>query len=267
MSWLTRLLSPSRPPEDPSGDVAWLDVSGYEWVYAVGDVHGEYALMLQMEELIARDWERLGRPSACTLYVGDVIDRGAKSAHILDHLTRPSRHTMDTHVLRGNHEQFMLDFIDDPKAHLDWLSFGGSETLASYGIFETRSDFSRMRGRDIGALLTASIPEGHTKFLRALPHAADAGRFLFCHAGVDPTKPLAAQGPEDFMWARDRFMAHEGALERVVVHGHTPVARAAAVHHRVSIDTGAYSTGTLSGCRVNLLRSDLEILVAGGLEA
>ena len=136
----------------------------------------------------------------------------------------------------------MLDFIDDPKAHLDWLSFGGSETLASYGIFETRSDFSRMRSRDIGALLTASIPEGHTKFLRALPHAADAGRFLFCHAGVDPTKPLAAQGPEDFMWARDRFIAHEGALERCG-HGHTP-SRGRRPYTTGSALTRGPSTGT-----------------------
>ena len=262
MNWLGRLFAGPKQ-RDLSRDVVWLDLAGYEWVYAVGDVHGEYDLMLEMEKLIVLDWERLGRPRACTLYVGDLIDRGPKSAHVLDYMTCCSGHVMDTYVLRGNHEQFMLDFLDDPKSHLDWLSFGGTETLASYGIYHTRSDFSRKRSREIQSLLSSSIPDSHIKFLGSLPHAADAGQFLFCHAGMDPTKPVASQSAEDFMWARDRFMAHEEALERVVVHGHTPVIQAEVSGSRVSIDTLAYSTGILSGCRVNLLQADIKIVVAG----
>ena len=66
----------SRPPEDPTGDVAWR--RELQWVYAVGDVHGEYALMLQMEELRGTG---SGSAAQVPLYVGDVLT-GAASLHI-----------------------------------------------------------------------------------------------------------------------------------------------------------------------------------------
>jgi len=162
----------------------------------VGDVHGCLELARDLENKIHEAAGADAGPSAI-LYLGDVIDRGPKSAHVLDHLTRRRPAGLPRMCLRGNHEQFFLDFLEDPKGSLDWLDFGGRETLNSYGIYETRSAFERMGAADIKSILAASIPEAHAAYLRALPHFALGARVLFCHAGVNPTRGIPEQTAED----------------------------------------------------------------------
>ena len=36
--------------------------------------------------------------------------------------------------LKGNHEAFMLDVLEDPKKISDWRQYGGLPTLMSYGL-------------------------------------------------------------------------------------------------------------------------------------
>ena len=234
----------------PSGAPRRLDLSGFDTVYAVGDAHGCLGLARALEERIHADAAKGGAGEAAILYLGDVVDRGPKSAHLLDHLTRKNAPGLPRLCLRGNHEQFLLDFVEDPRGSLDWLDFGGRETLNSYGLYETRASLERRTAREIRDLLAATIPGEHLDYLAALPHYALEGHALFCHAGVDPTKSIAEQTAEDFMWARDRFLGHGGGFERLVVHGHTPVSRAAEAGGRVSVDTGAHETGVLSCAKV-----------------
>ena len=238
-----------------------LDISAYETIYAVGDVHGCLELARDLELKIHEAAEADEGRSAI-LYLGDVIDRGPKSAHVLDHLTRKRAGGLPRLCLRGNHEQFFLDFLEDPKGSLDWLDFGGRETLNSYGIYETRSSLERRSAADIKSLLAASIPEAHAEYLRVLPHFARGARVLFCHAGVNPTRGIPEQTAEDYMWARDRFLAHSGQFECLVVHGHTPVPRAEKVDMRVPIDTGAHETGLLSCAKVNPATGDVSFLTS-----
>ena len=238
-----------------------LDISAYDTIYAVGDVHGCLELTRDLENKIHEAAGADAGPSAI-LYLGDVIDRGPKSAHVLDHLTRRHPAGLPRMCLRGNHEQFFLDFLEDPKGSLDWLDFGGRETLNSYGIYETRSAFERMGAADIKSILAASIPEAHAAYLRALPHFALGARVLFCHAGVNPTRGIPEQTAEDYMWARDRFLAHSGQFECLVVHGHTPVPRAEKVDTRVPVDTGAHETGLLSCAKVNPATGDVSFLTS-----
>jgi len=238
-----------------------LDISAYETIYAVGDVHGCLELARDLELKIHEAAEADEGRSAI-LYLGDVIDRGPKSAHVLDHLTRRRAGGLPRLCLRGNHEQFFLDFLEDPKGSLDWLDFGGRETLNSYGIYETRSSLERRSAADIKSLLAASIPEAHAEYLRVLPHFARGARVLFCHAGVNPTRGIPEQTAEDYMWARDRFLAHSGQFECLVVHGHTPVPRAEKVDTRVPVDTGAHETGLLSCAKVNPATGDVSFLTS-----
>jgi len=247
---LRAALSPKSPRGAPAGTPRRLDLSKFDTVYAVGDAHGCLELARALEEKIHADAAEAGAGEAAILYLGDVVDRGPKSAHLLDHLTRRNAPGLPRLCLRGNHEQFFLDFVRDPRASLDWLDFGGRETLNSYGLYETRASLERRGEADIRALIAASVPDTHLDYLAALPHYALEGHALFCHAGVDPTKSIAEQTAEDFMWARDRFLGHGGGFERLVVHGHTPVPRAAEAGGRVSVDTGAHETGILSCAKV-----------------
>ena len=45
---------------------------------------------------------------------------------------------------------------------------------------------------------------------------------------------------------RDRFLNHEGPLEKVVVHGHTIFDRVMDCGNRIGIDTGAFRSGVLT---------------------
>jgi serine/threonine protein phosphatase 1 len=236
-----------------------LDLSKFDVIYAIGDVHGCLDLMLSLETKIAKDINNSHFDLPVILYLGDLVDRGPKSAHILDHLTQRST-KVPRLSLRGNHEQLFMEFLQAPKNSLDWLDFGGAETLNSYGIYKSRSFFEKASERDIMNLLFATIPDTHINFMNKMPHFADWDNKLFCHAGVDPTRPLSDQTAEDYMWARDRFLAHDRGYERVIVHGHTPCTKPEIAFGRISIDTEAYKSGTLTSARITATGEDITFL-------
>ena len=72
------------------------------------------------------------------------------------------------------------------------------------------------------------------------------GRLFFCHAGVRPNVPLARQEETDLLWIRDEFNDFRGAFEKMIVHGHTPVAEPEILTNRINVDTGAYATDVLT---------------------
>ena len=236
---------------DPSSSAIELSLNGFDIIYAVGDVHGCLEHLKGLEKQIETDAVKSEGRKAAILYLGDLVDRGPKSAHVLDHVTAHHSH-LPRLALRGNHEELFLQFFDKPQDHLDWLDFGGLETLNSYSIYRSRRSFESARSSELRLLLDASIPTAHLDFLRTLPHFAQSGDFLFCHAGVDPTRPLEAQTAEDYMWARERFLSHVGSYDMRIVHGHTPQQVASEEEGRIGLDTGAYVSGTLSCARVDL---------------
>ncbi len=73
-----------------------------------------------------------------------------------------------------------------------------------------------------------------------------AGDYVFVHAGIDPARPLADQKRSDLLWIRERFLSHEGPLEKVVVHGHTIFDQVMDCGNRIGIDTGAFRSGVLT---------------------
>jgi serine/threonine protein phosphatase 1 len=218
--------------------------------YAVGDIHGRLDLYRKLEARIAAEAATAGHPVLVVL-LGDLVDRGPDSAGLLDHLTARPPAGLQRQALMGNHEEMMLRFLGAPKAHKAWLSFGGRETLQSYGLLpdpERGFDLSEARLRH---MLAAHVPEEHIAFLRGLPAALRLGQSYFlCHAGIDPAKPLAAQSARDLMWTREMEAAADPPEGVTVVHGHVPVERACPVGWRLPVDTGAYATGRLSAVRL-----------------
>lgn len=229
-------------------------------VYAIGDVHGMKDLAAKAEAAIARDADFLPQTSVI-LYLGDLVDRGPDTAFLLDWLAVKSKTGAERMFLRGNHEAMMQAFLNEPTAHLNWLDFGGLETLNSYGILERPDKLRKMRSREIRALLDTTISHSHRKMLADMLDAVETEHFFFTHAGVDPTRPLSEQTRDDLLWARDRFMAHSSGFPKAIVHGHTPVETAVYSHDRVSVDTGAYITGRLTVAKVSLTSNSVEFIV------
>lgn len=221
------------------------EAEGADVVYAVGDVHGRLDLLLRMEAAIADDIRRTGavRPVVC--YLGDYVDRGPASAGVVDHLSSSSNGPARVY-LKGNHEDRLLAFLDDPaKSGPRWMEFGGREALESYGVIAP----AKIHGKDWGALRDAfaeALPDQHVTFYRSLRLAFAWRRYLFVHAGLNPARSVEDQAPHDLMWIREPFLESRKDWGRVVVHGHVIVGEPEFHPNRIAIDTGAYKSGRLT---------------------
>lgn len=238
------------------------DVQG-ELVYAVGDIHGCYDLLKALLAAIAADYAATARGRRPILiFLGDYIDRGPHSAQVLEAmLWLQHRGEVDVHLLRGNHEQALLEFLDRPQDAALWLRFGGLETLTSYGVLPTDEGEASLRhARDE---LLERMPAAHLRLLQDLELMVVLGDYAFVHAGIRPGAALKAQMENDLLWIRQGFLDAPGPFEKVIVHGHTWIDEHPQVlDHRVGIDTGAYATGVLSALRLE--DEELSVLRAGG---
>ncbi len=236
-----------------------------ERIYAIGDIHGRYDLLKPLLALIAEDWANAPAPRRPVLvFCGDYVDRGQQSAHVLEALVWLQRRAdMDVHALKGNHEQALMQFIDDPTDAAGWLRFGGAQTLMSYGVPPPESP------DDAGACLAArdalleKMPSSHLRLLERLELMLTIGDYAFVHAGVMPGRALADQAEDDLLWIRQPFLNNPGPFEKIIVHGHSwSDSRPVLLPHRIGLDTGAYATGVLTAVRLD--GTDVQVLQAKG---
>ncbi len=213
-------------------------------LYAIGDIHGRADLLVELHQMIREDAAAYsGRKQV--LYLGDYIDRGLQSRQVVEMLLDAPLEGFESIFLKGNHEQAMLDFLDYPEATAGWLSFGGRETLVSYGISITHVPMMRDMPR-IAAELAEILPDDHVAFLEDGLLSWRAGDYYFVHAGVRPGVPLDAQHFEDQLWIREEFIASEANHGAVVVHGHTITPEPELRPNRIGLDTGAFHSGILT---------------------
>lgn len=218
--------------------------------FALGDVHGRADLLRRMLDQITALCAREPNAQPVIVFAGDYIDRGPQSREVIELLLSERLDGFQPHFLLGNHEQLMLDFLDDPQRGRRWLDFGGANTMLSYGVRPPPISATPEELEDAGAALRARIPAHHHAFFRGLERYVELGDYLFVHAGVDPSKPLTEQTDADLLWIRDRFIKHRKPMSHRVVHGHTPVRAACLEGSRIAIDTGAFATGLLSAVRL-----------------
>lgn len=215
-------------------------------VYAIGDVHGRADLLDEMVASIRTDAQSFGGDFCHAVFIGDYVDRGLESRTVIDTLCKGPLPGLDQVFLRGNHDDMMLRFLDDPTAGVSWLDFGGMATLYSYGVQLAPTARSAPELRAAAETLRAKMPDEHLAFLQGLELSFELGDYLFVHAGIDPDRPLDDQREQDLLWIRDTFLESRAQLGKMVVHGHTPTEEPIVRRHRIGIDTGAFASGTLS---------------------
>lgn len=233
-------------------------------VYAVGDVHGRLDLLEQLLHAICADATEtapLDRP--VLVFLGDYVDRGAESRGVID-MILALKHLgqFEVRCLKGNHEQALLQFLDDPTIGPSWVGHGGGPTLISYGVHPPAMRFDEKGWVETQAAFKRALPPEHLKFYQELELCLIVGDYLFVHAGVRPGIPLLEQSEQDLLWIRGEFLNNTSNFEKFVVHGHTPVDRPFVGPTRIGVDTGAYATGLLSAAR--LVGEDRDFLAARG---
>jgi serine/threonine protein phosphatase 1 len=212
-------------------------------VYAIGDIHGRADLLDDLLGQIEQDLVEHPCLDARYVFLGDYIDRGPQSRGVLERLQAFSlSHTAV--FLKGNHEEMLLAFLRDPPRGLPWIHAGGWRTLASYGIDRTPEQRADLIA--IAAELRSALPAKHLAFLKSLALSHGIGGYHFVHAGVRPGTPLALQSSNELLWIRDEFLESTADFGKIIVHGHSPVARVDIRANRINTDTGAWRTGRLS---------------------
>lgn len=188
----------------------------------IGDVHGHYDTLLKVLEKISPN------PNDQVYFLGDLIDRGPRSAQVVEFVIRNGYE-----CLLGNHEQMLLEVLGTsqpcPQAFQSWASQIGRETVKSYG---------------------EGIPKQHLDWLKSLPLYKDLGKFWLVHAGINPSLPLEQQTAEQFCWIREELhtVRQPYFKDKLIVTGHTMTftlpgvvpGKIAVGEGWIDIDTGAY---------------------------
>jgi serine/threonine protein phosphatase 1 len=185
-------------------------------VYCVGDIHGRDDLLREMAERVGADMKNQSFDIAVTVFLGDYIDRGPGTMRVVERLATGEWPTPII-ALAGNHEDFLLTFLDDAGFLAFWRGQGGLETLHSYGV----NIGPAMAGREfeeVQAAFTARFPKQHWDFLKALKGSAVIGDYFFCHAGVRPGVPLDRQDRDDLLNIREPFLSSEAEQGKLVIH-------------------------------------------------
>ena len=119
----------------------------------IGDVHGNLpALQGLWNALVLRDVPHV-------IFLGDYINKGARSADVLHELISHAEAGRAT-LLAGNHETALLDALDRGDLST-FLKMGGAMTIRSY--------LGGRVGPDVLGEFTTKLPREHLKALRRMP--------------------------------------------------------------------------------------------------
>jgi serine/threonine protein phosphatase 1 len=209
---------------------------GARRVWTVAAIHGAAQRLVRIHDQISERFQEGDR----VVYLGNYFGYGEAVSATIDELLDFRRRVLarrrgfacDVTFLRGAQEEMLqkllqLQFAPNPGEVLAWMVNAGIEpTVRAYGG-ELRQGFAATRDgpRTITrwtSVLRGAInaAPGHTTLLSALRHAAftEEGGLLFVHAGIDPARPLEAQG-DAFWWGRQDILdlaAPFGGFRRVV---------------------------------------------------
>jgi serine/threonine protein phosphatase 1 len=168
--------------------------------FCIGDIHG-------CDKTFAALLNQLGLQKIDTLYlIGDYIDRGKNSKGVLDRILALIAAGYDLRPLRGNHEQLLLDAVEDPLFVNIWYGNGGLGTLREFGVSQP-----------------SEIPRLYLDFLDSLPFKYLTDDFVLVHAGLDFRKsdPVTESSSFSVLWARDYRVDPDKLAGRTLVTGHT----------------------------------------------
>jgi serine/threonine protein phosphatase 1 len=193
---------------------------------AIGDIHGCLEPFERLLTALQLD------PEDTLVILGDVIDRGPDSRGVLERLLSLRAECRLVCIL-GNHEEMMLDTIDDAMFLQDWLMYGGSETLDSYGK----------------GWAPDRLPVEHLDFVRSWGDYYETPSHFYAHGNYLARKPLDQQPWHEMRWESLRnFLPKLHCSGKTAILGHTSNKQGEIVNlgYLVCIDTYAHGGGWLT---------------------
>jgi serine/threonine protein phosphatase 1 len=172
----------------------------------IADIHGNDEKFRQALKTVSL------KKSDKLILLGDLIDRGKNSKQVLDTLFLLKSVGFDNITyIRGNHEQMLLDSIEDDNKDYIWLKNGGDKTLKSFRVNYTNQ-----------------IPSKYINLIKSSVLYLEFEDYLFVHAGInfDIEKPL--EDEKSLLWTRDMSIEKHKQSKfssKKIIHGHTPIER------------------------------------------
>lgn len=220
-------------------------------ILAISDIHGCYD---EFRELLAKiDYQ----PEEDRLYLlGDYMDRGSQSKAVIYKV----KNLVENHgaiALLGNHDQFFLDWIDDPVEGIYRMTInGGLDTLVSFlGDIDINTE-----GVETWKAWRDQFVEENEEivsFMRKLRYYAEDSGYIFVHAGIDPElDDWKDTNKHDMIWIRRGFLDADLDMDETVVHGHTPNIDLHGKHdifyreNKIGIDGGCAYGGQLNALEI-----------------
>ena len=150
----------------------------------------------------------------------------------------------DSTFLVGNHKRACLIFWGRSDGSA-WLSYGGVETLLSYGVAVRRLAPDRQATRELRHF--AGAPIAHVAFLSSCVLSHTEGDYVFVHAGVRPGRTMEQQTRDDLLWNSRRFSACTVTFARQGRGAWSHDLRGASdLGYPIDIDSGAFASGRLT---------------------
>lgn len=174
--------------------------------YVIGDVHGRYRQLLQLEVEVPWDLKR-----DKIVFLGDLIDRGDGIPEVVEEVIRLRSENPNVLAIRGNHEQMLLDCVDF--GDLSWLipENGGQETITQYGCpLHLLREIEDIR-----------IPDDHMDLFRSMPLFHEDDHAIYVHAGLLLGVPPDETDEDILIWSRD-FTFYSRYNGKMCFFGHTP---------------------------------------------
>ena len=152
-------------------------------------------------------------------FLGDYIDRGPDSKGVIDYIRHLQKDEYSVIPLRGNHEDFLVELYDEElkpanpwflrfadQKKRSWYSFGGKETLKSFGIHHLNE-----------------MPAEYVEWMRNLIYYVSLEKFILVHAGLNCNIDDPFSDTRSMLWLRDYQILPEKTGNRKIIHGHVPV--------------------------------------------
>lgn len=216
----------------------------YMRTLVIGDIHGGLRALHQI-------MERANVTKNDTLiFLGDYVDGWSQSPQVLDFII-DLKTKQNCVCIRGNHDDLLLEWLDESKDNLLWYKHGGEATVLAYES------------------VSAETKQKHIEFLKSLDnYHLDEQRRLYVHAGFTNMNGVDFEYfPGLFYWDRtlwetalaldktmktdDIFYPKRLTLYNEIYIGHTPVTRIGETTpiqkaNVWNVDTGAAFKGPLT---------------------
>lgn len=183
--------------------------------FVIGDIHGRCAQLRNLLDMLPRESEDT------LVFLGDLIDRGPDVRGCVEHIMELCANSPNSVIcLRGNHEQMLLDFIDEE--NLIWMddSTGSHHTFAQY----TDEPLRNRTDEELGAAratLVEKLPVEEIEFFRSLPLYHEDDHAIYVHAGLEDGKHPRDSSDHALLWTRDQEF-YRNYRGKPCVFGHTP---------------------------------------------